>query len=118
MCDLDFSDGEDPKFSRVENRKARKQHKCNTCNAPILPGSKYALLSYEINGSVDSQKSCEACWKDNQTFSAAHGMSWFAPDTVLYEMMGCEGEEWEKMAQTIRERGRLANPQEHAKEQA
>lgn len=56
VCDYDA-----PQFYFADIRKARKQHKCEECGAPILPGDRYESVVGKWDGFVDTFKTCERC---------------------------------------------------------
>jgi hypothetical protein len=46
-------------FARI--RTARKQHKCEECAEPILPGDKYEAVIGKWDGFISTFKTCERC---------------------------------------------------------
>lgn len=64
-CDYDA-----PEFHRRTTSKARKQHKCCECCAPIFIGEKYEYVIGKWEGQVDTFKTCQLCadlriWVEN-----------------------------------------------------
>lgn len=41
-------------FSRTEQRKARKDHKCDVCGKPILKGREYVFVSQKYDGEINT----------------------------------------------------------------
>lgn len=56
VCDYDA-----PEFYSKSWPKARKQHKCEECSGPIVPGECYELVAGRWNGSFDTFKTCQRC---------------------------------------------------------
>lgn len=70
MCYIDTDS-----YSEVWNekeQKARKNHKCDCCNGPILKGEKYIRHFSIFDGQVTSEKCCESCQYDRSDFSKHH----------------------------------------------
>jgi hypothetical protein len=61
FCSCDVSEGEPCEFEHVNWQKARKQHTCEECQAPILPGEKYARITGAFEGEMFVHKQCEFC---------------------------------------------------------
>ena len=59
FCECD-SDGYSS-FYTAQRRKARKQHRCLECNAPILPGETYEYAAGKSEGGMWDAKTCAAC---------------------------------------------------------
>lgn len=56
-CDYD----ETWKLYEKSNPVARKQHKCNECKAPILPGERYEYVFALSSDGVSTYKTCQHC---------------------------------------------------------
>lgn len=57
-CDYDY---DAPEFYVASRRVARKQHRCEECNCPILPGEKYENVSAKWEGDFSIVKTCHHC---------------------------------------------------------
>lgn len=71
MCQLDFDE-----MASVWDEtqvKARKAHRCDCCDGPILPGEVYLKHFSLHDGYVCSEKVCAACRPMRAAFLAAHG---------------------------------------------
>lgn len=98
-CSCDY---DPPEFYRMAIRRARKPHKCEECNGPILPGDAYEYASGKWEGYFSTFFTCEACrdlrvWVKNNVpcLCWAHGNGdedmkeaideayWRAPDEVV-----------------------------------
>lgn len=72
---LSCDDGEPCAVHRHKVMKARKQHKCSACSAPILPGHYYANVFAVSDGGADTIKrcgSCETTWQHLYRLCQAH----------------------------------------------
>lgn len=52
-----------PQAFRQITRKAKKEHKCCECSGTIAKGMTYIYCSGIWNGSPDSYKTCERCYR-------------------------------------------------------
>jgi hypothetical protein len=60
-CDYDA-----PEFYRVNQRKARKPHRCGECHRTIQPGERYTVCVGKWDGHLSEHHRCthcEAVWK-------------------------------------------------------
>lgn len=46
---------------REQVRRARKRHKCDACNLPILPGHYYCSVTWVCDGTARGVKRCGSC---------------------------------------------------------
>ncbi len=56
-----FCDYDPPSIYRATRQKARKEHKCFECCAPIHPGEEYEYVFGVWEGYADSYKTCARC---------------------------------------------------------
>ena len=66
-CDVD----EYWKVYNKTNPIARKQHKCNECGAPIMPGQRYEYVFGLLSDGGHSYKTCQHC-TDARDYLKAH----------------------------------------------
>ena len=112
MCAIEFD--EYCSIWREAERKARKQHKCNSCWCRIEIGELYIEHFDIFQGQTNREKCCMPCDVDRQEFSKAHSvmlgpMSW--PE-FLWECLA-EGDDedaqkWKSAADRLRERREMA----------
>lgn len=50
-------------FSRVTTPTARKEHKCDLCGRPIMPGEKYVRYAGKADGYMFDTKNHTYCWE-------------------------------------------------------
>jgi len=79
MCVIDTDYGDNP--PRLFNQQiiqARKQHKCNECYQPILPGQKYEYVTGLWEQGFDRFRTCLACVEVRDKFfcSYIYGQVW------------------------------------------
>lgn len=48
-------------WSRVQMRRARKEHQCCECRYTITPGQSYQVAVHQIEGQIYQTKTCERC---------------------------------------------------------
>lgn len=46
---------------RSEDRRARKEHRCEECRRTIEPGETYRFEAWVFDGTLDQQKTCAHC---------------------------------------------------------
>lgn len=83
MCEIEL-DGDPVVGFRQQTRRARKEHRCDCCGAPIKPGDTYVYSSWIYDREPDWEKECAACAADNREFSSAHGVYLFASAFYTY----------------------------------
>lgn len=106
MCDIDFDGYCDVWQERP--RKARKQHKCNTCGRQIAPGETYVAHFSIFEGETNNEKICAECEADRSEFTEAHHCQ-ISPSGWIDYLIDChvggdEGEKWKPMIARYRER--------------
>ena len=118
MCYLDSDDT--ASVWRVEQRRAKKLHRCDTCSADIAVGEHYVSVFYVYDGSPAAEKSCGSCWEANTAFAQAHDFSGMPPDEFEHMLADCiaEGDEeseqkWKPMLEAIRVRRSIAKQSVH-----
>ncbi len=68
MC---FYDTELPEMYRSSIRKARKQHRCDGCYKPILPGDLYVDGNCRFEGEFYAYQTCGVCEVDRDKIHEA-----------------------------------------------
>ena len=91
MCAIDMECSDAFTLARP---MARKPHRCKSCGGTVAVGSVYVRLTVVNDGSADTEKSCLACWADNETFSQAHGFLWITPSAWPDELAQCVETRW------------------------
>ena len=56
-----YCDYDPPSFYESSTPKARKQHRCEECGGPIVPGEKYEYVTGLWDGEFSYFKTCERC---------------------------------------------------------
>ena len=56
VCDYD-----QPDWSRIERRKAAKDHKCGECGRPIQKGERYEFSTGQYDGFISRHRTCSRC---------------------------------------------------------
>jgi hypothetical protein len=110
MCELDF-DGYCEVWDESIIKKARKQHRCDSCGGTIEKGSSYIKHFSIFEGSVTSDKMCNDCDDDRTAFSKEHGNMLPAPSgfkDVLYDCIGA-GHGWKELLRWKRMLKRMDN---------
>ena len=59
--EVDYDDCDAGDFTRVKNRKARKEHKCGECHRIINPGETYEYSVIKFQGDIGTHKMCLDC---------------------------------------------------------
>lgn len=71
MCDISF-DGEYASVCVERDRRAKKPHRCEGCNAVILPGEVYCYISGVSDRRGFSERGCRDCAKTREAFGKDH----------------------------------------------
>lgn len=71
-------------FSRTEQRKARKDHKCDVCGKPILKGCEYIFCSQKYDGEIHTFHQHIHCDALLDAFVTSHDGSDYDLDEVWY----------------------------------
>lgn len=61
MYDACSCDGDPPEFIHIEQRKARKPHKCDECRATFVSGESYEHVRGKWEGYIYTFKICALC---------------------------------------------------------
>ena len=74
-CDvcIGTDDYEQAEFYQLENRKARKPHKCYECRRAIQPGEKYEHVRAKWDGDFSTIYTCGLCAEIRTVFSCGEG---------------------------------------------
>ncbi len=95
-------------FSRTEQRKARKDHKCDVCGKPILKGREYVFVSQKYDGEINTFHQhihCDALleaylasdWYDGDEYSLDEVWEWLSDlCNDLYHEGKCSEEDYEE----------------------
>lgn len=114
MCDIE-NNGHGDSFDVWRERmvRARKQHRCSSCDAIIAPGERYARLFWLSDGEHYSEVCCAACEDARRAFGEEHG--WLTPPSCLDDLLeqcvdsGDEGSKrWQVTLDGIRARNAVA----------
>ncbi len=109
MCEIDL-DGYRCELWNETERRARKQHKCDSCYRAIQPGERYVSHFSKFEGEVTTEKICADCNEDRKEFSSAHGEIYFSPGSwleVVYDCMSEDEEDrerWQPMIDRVKVR--------------
>lgn len=88
MCSIDLEECE--VWSEKE-RRARKQHECSSCGAPIKSGSIYLVHFSIFAGNITSENMCKPCVTVRRRFAEEHGQS-FTPGSLFEILEECVSE--------------------------
>ena len=109
MCMIDL----EPCELWVENeRKARKHHKCDSCQGAILVGERYICHFNKFDGNITYAKMCLACRDDRKLFADAHDGTLMDPGHFSEMVQECIGEDkdseamWKPMLERIEARAK------------
>ncbi len=86
MCSLDL---EPCDVWHEEHVTARKEHKCDCCGGPILPGQQYLKHFDKFDGEITSEKMCLACEADREDFARHHEGSMANPGYTKELVIEC-----------------------------
>lgn len=112
MCDLSTDDRCD--VWNETRRRARKEHRCDSCRAAITPGRLYVVTSMVFDGYASSEKSCLRCFALAKRFGAEHRLT-PSPSSLLEYLDECvendedgDSAKWRRAAQRVRARSTKA----------
>ncbi len=72
MCEWSADYDEQCSVYNETDRKARKQHECDSCSGPIVKGEIYRYVSGVFDGSGFSLKQCAECKAAHDKFAEIH----------------------------------------------
>jgi hypothetical protein len=95
MCEID--DGERCSVWSERQRRARKDHKCDTCDGMIGGGEIYILHFSVFDGRVSSGRICVECELAREEFASEHGGILWQPESFADALQECiaEGDTYE-----------------------
>lgn len=114
MCDLDFDEYATVWDERLVGH-ARKEHRCDSCDAPITPGQSYIAHFSVCSGDSTHEKQCLRCRTISVAFRREHGAG-VNPSSLMPFLEQCLDEErWavdEDKERPMRDRlpSRLSDP--------
>jgi hypothetical protein len=91
MCELDFDEGATVWDERLIGR-ARKEHRCDTCNIAIGVGQSYMAHFSVFDGHASHEKQCLRCRAIGDAFTREHRSS-VTPGSLLEFLDQCLDEE-------------------------
>lgn len=95
MCDL-YADERAEVWDRTFPR-AKKEYRCECCDAMIRVGTKYVRTFIVFEGEASTAKSCVACNRDINKFGKEHNY-WPWPNGFVEYLNNCIDEEPEEAA--------------------
>lgn len=108
MCDVHY-DGDESASAWRETpvKRARRRHRCRTCDTQIDLGDAYHKVSYVFDRRGEEEKCCLACHAIAKAFGDAHHVL-VAPSMLLEELDNCViedgSDQWRAASNEIRER--------------
>lgn len=87
----DGDDGESPQFSRTSIVKARKEHRCCECRAPIKPGERHEVVRGKWGNRFETFRTCLPCRRVRASLLRCGYVFGYLWDDVHAAF--CEGEE-------------------------
>ena len=114
MCEM-TNDGWEPKVWSESRRKARKEHRCESCRGTIRVGAVYFVHFSVFDDSVTNEKCCSRCQADRQAFAKEPGHLLPMPSSFTESLDECIADDEATALERRRWRGVLRNVERRGK---